>query len=534
MLRRLTVSNFAVVSELSIEFSPGLNVLTGETGAGKSILIEALGFLLGARGSLSWLRSGAQRLSVEGLFGGRLARRELDHSGRTRAFLDGRAVSVADLADFGGGLVDFHGQHEQQALLKPAMQMKCLDAFGALGREAGVAARAYGAWAALKARREAGNLSEEERARLLELWRFQKEELDAAGLRAGEEEEVSAALPRLQNAERLRGLAETAYETLYRRDGSALELLQKAQRTLDDLCRIDESLLRERDALQAACLAAEEVARAVGAYRQSVEADPARLEAAFSRLDQLSRLKKKHGAACVADLVDLIRRLEADIARLDGAGRSAEELEGELAEAEGRLERACAVLHKGRLKAARELSAALLKELKALGLGRARFEVEVEMEEGRHGPSGCDDVEFLIASNPGEPLRPVRTVASGGELSRLMLALKTVLTDEVPVLVFDEVDAGIGGIVARAVGERLSRLSRSRQVLCVTHLPQVACFARSHFQISKEFSGARAQARVEPLSGARRLEVMAQMLGGRQATEASRRHAQELLESALA
>lgn len=534
MLRRLTVSNFAVVSELSIEFAPGLNVLTGETGAGKSILIESLGFLLGGRGSQSWLRAGAQRLIVEGVFAGRLARRELDRSGRTRAFLDGRPVSVADLADFGGGLVDFHGQHEHQTLLKPAVQVKCLDVFGSLEKEARAAAEAYAVWAALKAERDAEGLSEEERASRLELWRFQKEELDAAGLRAGEEEELSAVLPRLQGAEKLRGLAEAVYEALYRRDGSALELLQKAQKNLEDICRIDESLIRERDALQAASLAAEEAARAVGAYRQAVEADPARLEKAFSRLDQLSRLKKKHAAAAVSDLLNMRQKLAEDIARLDGAGRSAEELEGKLAEAEGRLERACAVLHKERLKAARELSGALLKELKALGMAQARFEVEVEMEEGRYGASGCDEVEFLIAVNPGEPLRPVRTVASGGELSRLMLALKTVLADEVPVLVFDEVDAGIGGVVARAVGQRLERLSRSRQVLCVTHLPQVACFARGHFQVSKDSFGGRTQTRVEPLSGARRLEVLAQMLGGRRATEASRRHAQELLESALA
>jgi DNA repair protein RecN (Recombination protein N) len=533
MLNKLTISNFAIVSELSLEFSAGLNVFTGETGAGKSILIEALGFLLGARGSSSWLRSGAERLSVTGVFSGRTVRRELDRGGKTRALIDGKTVPLAALAAFGEGLVDFHGQHEHQALLKPAVQMRCLDAFGGLEGQRAAVERAYEAWSGLKAELEAGRLSDEERARRLEFGSFQLSEIDAARLRPGEEEELAAALPRLQGGERLRALADSAYEMLYSQEGSALGLLLKAERALAELCRIDESLRERHEALQSARLAVDDVARAVDAYRESVEADPARLEAALSRSDALSRLKKKYGAT-VADILALREKVAADLSLLEGAGQRVGELEKELPEAGKRLDSACACLHKSRMKAARALSAALLKELKVLGMAQAGFSVSVELEEGRYSRAGGDLVEFLMAPNPGEPLRPVKAIASGGELARVMLALKTVLADDVPVLVFDEVDAGIGGLVARAVGERLSRLAASRQVLCVTHLPQVACFAQTHFQVAKEVASGRTTARVERLDGARRLEAVARMLGGREATAASRKHAQELLENSLA
>lgn len=532
-MEKLTVSNFAVVSELSLDFSPGLNVFTGETGAGKSILIEALGFLLGARGSSSWLRAGSERLSVTGVFGGRIVKRELDRGGKTRALIDGTAVPIAALAAFGEGLVDFHGQHEHQELLKPAVQMNCLDAFGGLGKQRADVEKVYDEWSRLKAELEAGRLSEEERARRLEFWSFQLAEIDAARLRTGEEEELAAVLPRLRGGERLRALADSAHGMLYSQEGSVLGLLLKAERALEELCRIDESLRQGHDALQSARLVVDDVARALDAYRGSVESDPARLEAALSRADVLSRLKKKYGAT-VEDMLALRGKLAADLALLDGAGERAGELEKELAQAGARLDVCCAFLHKSRVKAARALSAALLKEFKVLGMAHAGFSVGVELEEGRSSRAGGDLVEFLMAPNPGEPLRPIKAIASGGELSRVMLALKTVLADDVPVLVFDEVDAGIGGLVARAVGERLSRLAASRQVLCVTHLPQVACFAQSHFEVVKEVASGRTATRVERLDGARRLEAVARMLGGRQATAASRKHAQELLENSLA
>ena len=310
--------------------------------------------------------------------------------------------------------------------------------------------------------------------------------------------------------------------------------LLKAGRALEELSRIDGSMKTASQALEAARLELDEVARALGAYRDKIEADPGRLDQVLSRLDKISRLKKKYGAT-VSDALAFRERLAGELDSLENSGRRREELEGELSAAEESLRELCEKLHGRRLKAARRLEAELSAELKVLGLAAARFCVGVEMEEGRYTAAGADEAEFLLAANPGEPLKPVKAIASGGELSRVMLALKTVLAraDRVPVLVFDEVDAGIGGVVARAVGARLAALGEARQVLCVTHLAQVACFARSHFHVAKEVSGGRTSVLIERLAGERRLEAVALMLGGREATAASRRHAKELLESSL-
>ncbi|MEK7857664.1 MAG: DNA repair protein RecN [Elusimicrobiota bacterium] len=536
MLRSLTVKDFAIIDQQALDFTAGLNVFTGETGAGKSILIEALGFLLGGRGSSAWLRTGADRLVVTGDFeleeGAVRLRRELDASGKTRAFLDDKPMTVSALAALGERLVDFHGQHEHQALLRPAVQQDCLDRYGELEALLAKTQEAFAAWSAAKAGLDAAQMSDEERRRRLEYGRFQLGEIDDAKLKPAEDWELEAALPLLKNAERLRGLAAAVYQLLYEDEAAVMGGLLKAERSLAELSRIDPAMRDTRDALEAARLALEDVTRTVGGYRDGADSDPKRLDALLSRQDVLGRLKKKYGGS-VSDVLAFREKLSAELDLLDNTQRRQEELEAGLAESLAALDEACGKLHRARMKAARGLEAGLLKELKTLGMAQARFSVAVELEEGRYSRTGGDAVEFLIAPNPGEPLKPVRSVASGGELSRVMLALKTVLAkaDRVPILVFDEVDAGIGGVVARAVGEKLSALGRSRQVLCVTHLPQVACFARRHLLVSKQSSGGRTAVRVEALEGARRLEAVALMLGGRQATAASRRHAEELLAS---
>lgn len=550
MLRKLTVVNFAVAEKVELEFGPGFTALTGETGAGKSILLEALGFLLGGRGSASWLRAGASRLEVEavvdavdvpaGLREGRQAagtatlRRELDATGRTRAFIAGRPASVAALAALGESFADFHGQHENQALLRPFVQLELLDRYGGLETERAALAEAHGRWAALKARLEASSMSEEERRRRVELLRFQLEDIDAAKPRLGEEEELEERLPRLKNAERLRGWADAAYGLLYAEEDAALARLAKAERALGELARVDPSAARLREELEAARLAAESVAHEVGAYRDGVSCDPAALDALLSRQEALSRLKKKHGPA-LADVLAARERLSAELDGLEHADERIEETKRALAAAEKTLAALCDAMHDARLKSAKKLEAAALKELKVLGLPHARFACALEMEEGGWSATGADTASFLLAPNPGEPARPVKTAASGGELSRVMLALKTAFAkaDRTPLLVFDEVDSGVGGEVARAVGERLAALSRGRQVLCVTHLPQVACFAKAHLHAAKDVDGGRTRLRVAVLDGAKRLETVAAMLGGRGATPASRKHAQELLESSL-
>ncbi len=548
MLSRLKVLNFAVAEKVELELGPGFTALTGETGAGKSILLEALGFLLGARGSASWLRAGAERLEVEGRLDASDVpadlrrelgittktvelRRELDATGRTRALIAGRPAPVAALARIGDSFADFQGQHEGRTLLKAAAQLELLDRFGGLDAERRALAGAYAAWSALKARLEASSLSEAERERRADLLRFQIAEIDNLRPRLGEDEELEEKLPRLRNAGRLRGFADTAYALLYAEENAAVARLSKAARAVSELAKIDPAAGGLQSELERARIGADSVARELGAYRDSIAADPAALDALLSRQDALSRLKKRHGAT-LSDVLAARERLAVEIDGLVNADAHLEQTRRELEAAAKSLAELSDKVHDQRVKAAKKLDAAVLKELKALGLPHARFSCSVEMEEGNWSKSGGDAVEFLLAPNPGEPLRSVKTAASGGELSRVMLALKTVFAkaDRTPLLVFDEVDAGIGGEVARAVGERLAALARERQVLCVTHLPQVACFAQAHFHAVKDVAAGRTRLRVDRLDGAGRLETVAGMLGGR-ATGASRRHAQELLES---
>ncbi|MBI3553872.1 MAG: DNA repair protein RecN [Elusimicrobia bacterium] len=549
MLRELSIKNFAIIENETLRLGEGLNVLTGETGAGKSIMIEALGFLLGDRGSSSWLRSGTDRLEVGAVFDAKdfpkeirsqfkitlptvMIRRELDASGKTRAIINSQSAPVSALASLGEGLVDFHGQHEHQTLVRPSAQLELLDGFGGLADELDAARTRFETWSRLRSELESASMSDEERRKRVELARWQLQELTEAKLKVGEDEELEAALPRLKNAERLRAMAGGAYELLYGQEGSILGGLLKAERALAELSKIDESMRPAHDELESARLSLEDISHRLGDYHDKLGADPSRLDAILSRQDALSRLKKKYGPS-VDELIAARERAAAEVARLENSQESLKELEEKLAQAQKGLDAACEALHKARVKAAKSLEAKLLKELKMLGMASARFSVSVELEEGRYTRLGGDSVEFMLAANPGEQMRRLSAVASGGELSRVMLALKTVLAsaDRVPVLVFDEVDAGIGGTVARAVGQKLANLGQSRQVLCVTHLPQVACFGREHFQVMKEVAGGRTKVGVTRLDGKTRLEAIALMLGGREATPASRKHAQELLES---
>ncbi len=551
MLRRLKVKDFAIIEEQTLELEAGLNVLTGETGAGKSILIEALGFLLGARGSASWLRAGAQRLEVVGTFDKEdfpadvraqykitespvLVRRELDASGKTRAMINAQSAAISAVAALGERLVDFHGQHEHQTLLKPAVQLDLLDRYGELADLLGSVGAAYGLYEGLRRESEAAQMSDDERRRRVELLRFQVQELSEAAPRPGEEEELEASLPVLKNAERLRGFADQAYQGLYEEEGSVMSRLLKAERALAEVSRIDAAMQPVHDGLESARLALDEVTHQLSAYRDKVEVNPGKLDAMMTRLDNLSRLKKKYGPT-IAEVLVSKDRLTEELERLENSSLRKGILEEELRAALEALEAACEKIHAARMKAAKKLEAGVLKELKVLGMPSAAFEVSVEMEDGRFSINGADAVEFMLAPNPGEPLKPVKAIASGGELSRVMLALKTVFSkaDRVPILVFDEVDAGIGGAVARAVGQRLAALGRGRQVLCVTHLAQVACFGRAHFGVIKETKSGRTRVSVERLDGDKRLEAIALMLGGREATSASRKHAQELLEESL-
>jgi len=532
MLKSLSIKNFAVIESLDLDLKKGLTAFTGETGAGKSILIEALGFLLGERGSLDWLRRGAASMTVRGTFSDFTIERSLDSKGRTKATRDGAPIKVGDLQALGAGLVDFHGQHEHQSLLSPVVQRELLDEYGNLGSELESVRTAYREWKTLGLRLEEMRLSEDERLQRVDLYRFQVEEIDGVDPKPGEEATLEAELPRLKNAEKLITLAAKAYGGLYDDEGSVQERLSEAETALQEMAALDSSLSEAVAALARSREAAEDAASTLALYREKIGENPDRVDELIGRQDQLSRLKRKYGAT-LEDVLAHREKIGADLKALENYKEETLTLETARDKAEKILGKRCDTLHDSRIAAAKKLGVKVQRELKDLGMEKAKLSVSVEMEEGEYGPDGADRVEILIAPNPGEAMKALRSIASGGELSRVMLALKTVLAhaDRVGLMVFDEVDTGVGGEVGRAVGAKLAELGRRGQVFCVTHLPQVACCAKQHYHVAKGVAGGRTVTRVELLAAKARVEVVARMIGGRTVTKTSLKHAAELLES---
>ena len=551
MLRELRLKNFAVVESVSVAFAPGLNVLTGETGAGKSILIDAIVLVRGGRAQSDVIRAEAETATVEAVFavdgvaaartvleeaglaaddnGEVVVRRELARSGRHRAFVNDSPVTVALLERLGDVLVEVHGQHEHQRLLEPARQLELLDRF-ADADEAG--ARVGALHAKYRAAREEAartRTADRDRAQREDLLRFQVSELDAARLRPGEEEELRGEARRLQHAERfLTGLAEAA-ALLDEAPQSAAERLARALKIVHDLGRLDPGFAAPAEALEAARAQVEEALAMVRRLRDSVGAEPGRLDTVHERLDALARLKRKYGDSEEAMLAF---RAEAarDLERLERHEELLAEQERVLGELAAELGSAAAALSERRRTAATRLAGQVEKSLRALGMERARFEVALDLLP-EAGPRGADRVELRLSTNPGEEVKPLARVASGGELSRTMLALKSVLAraDRMPILVFDEVDAGIGGRVASVVAQTLAAAADGRQVLCVTHLAPIAAAADRHLHVTKAVRAGRTRVAVAPLDGDERVEETARMLGGPATTAAARQHARDLL-----
>jgi DNA repair protein RecN (Recombination protein N) len=558
MLRELTIRNVAVIEELTVTLVPGLNVLTGETGAGKSILIDALQLVLGARGSESLLRSGAEEAAVEAAFdagpGSRamelleaegiavepgepiVLRRQLFRDGRTKAYAGGRLTSVATLRALGECLVDIHGQHPGQLLLDPRRHRELLDGYAGAAEEARAYRERYGAWQALRREREALLSAERERAQRQDLLEFQRREIEAARLTIGEEEALVAEDAILSNHERLFAAVEQAYVMLEESDEALLARLSAAAARVREASGIDQRLREVLEALETGAVHLREAARGLRDYRARIEFDPERLEAIQTRLHEIGKLKRKYGAT-VGEVLEHLTRVRADLAALERSETRLGELEQMLTTAQqdlaGRAER----LSAARRRAAPKLQEAILAEIHELGMAKATFEVAVRSAaagEEALGPHGVDEVEFLISPNPGEPLKPLHKIASGGELSRTMLAIRVILAaaDQTPSLIFDEVDAGIGGNTAEIVGRKLTAVSRQRQVLCVTHLPQIACFADHHVVLSKRSLRDRTQTTAQILPTAERARELARMLGGLSRSETPVQHATELLEAA--
>lgn len=556
MLTELRISNFGVIEQLTIEFHPGFTVLTGETGAGKSLLIDALALLVGGRASADQIRAGADEAHLEAVFslapdhaliealrredvlddrgGDLIVHRVVAASGRNRNYVNSNPVPLRLLERLGGTLVDIHGQHDQQSLLAPRMQLDALDAFGQLRDLRTRHERAYESWTR---QREALDALQQElaaRRQREDYMRYQLQEITAIHPEMGEDESLDVDRRRLANAQRLRELAQHVHERLYGEDRSVLKTLGAVKGSLEELTSMDPETGAWTPFLDDATIQLRELAGLARDYEQRIEDDPGRLEQVEQRLNELERLKKKYGASLPAILeqAESLRRELNDLETADDQLADRARLSDE---AERQVRGVGAELSRARTQTAQRLQQQVARELSALRMDRTRFEVRVEQRpDGAIGPTGRDEVQFMLSANPGEPLRPLARVASGGELSRVMLALKTILagTDGVPILIFDEIDAGVGGAVAELMGSRLRALGGHHQVLCVTHWPQVASQSHRHYLIEKSVKRQRTTTRVRELKGDAREAEIARMVGGVNVTQTVRAAAAEMMGSA--
>ncbi len=539
MIRFLGIRDLAIVDTLECEFEPGFNVLTGETGAGKSIIVGAIGLLVGERGSSGAVRTGADRAVVQAAFettagGETIVRREVAAAGRGRIFIDDTLALATTLRKLGRRLLDLHGQHAHQALLDPRTHLALLDAYGGDEASVGTVADRYEVWRAARARLVEAERGAREQAERTEALAFALAEIERISPEAGEDERLRIERTRLANAERLEALAGGAYGLLYERDDSIVSALSTVWRQVEELATLDPSFIPYLEARTSVEPALDELARALRSCAADVEASPQRLAEVESRLAEIERLAKRHGGSLAAVLDR--RRDIAD--ELDGTADDAARLASLVAAVDAARDAYLAVaatLSTRRTEWAAALAPALARELHALAIPDGRFDARLDrgLDETHWGASGTDSAELFFSANPGEDLRPLSKIASGGELSRVMLALKTLATvdDRGKTLVFDEVDAGIGGDAAYRVGERLRRLGERFQVLCVTHSPQLAAHATTHFHVSKEVAGGRTRTRIDRLSDAGRVAELTRLMTGRSGG-AARAGAAELLAQA--
>ena len=539
MLRFLAIRHLAVIDHLELEFEPGLNVLTGETGAGKSILVGAVGLLVGGRASAELVRTGEDAAAVEAIFetpDGKevIVRREISAQGRSRASIDGALATSAVLRDLCGGLVDLHGQHEHQVLLDPAAHLDLLDEFAGAGPDRAAVAGSFAEWQRLRAERERLMTGERETASRAEFLSFQLAEIDRVAPKPGEDDELSAAQRVLGNADKLQRLCAEAYDALYEGDQAALPALGHVWKKVGDLAVLDDTFAPYLETRAAVKSQLEDLAFFLRSYAAAIDASPARLQEVEDRLALLERLKKKHGPA-LGDVLARREQLRQELHDIEHATERAADLDHALGAARAAYLDAAGALSTKRRTAAGEFCRALEQSLGDLAMSRTRCEVRFAGAgtESQWSDRGVEQGEFYISPNPGEDLKPLARIASGGELSRLMLALKTLASTDAPgkTLIFDEVDAGIGGAVADVVGGRLQRLGGRFQVLCITHLPQIAAYGSTHFRIEKRVRGGRTVTDVARVSGVEREEELARMIGGADVSAAVRASAREMLES---
>lgn len=566
MLTELHIKNFAIIDQLTISFPRGLTILSGETGAGKSIIIGALNLLLGGRASADLIRSSEEEASVEAIFDishrsslsqrltdwgmgvddSLLIRRIISRSGKGKTFIGNHLATINILGNLGEELINISGQHEHQLLLKPDQHLEIVDAFGGLVPLQNTYASHFHQLLSLT--RELNTLiqAKERREERIDLLQFQIKEITEATLKPGEEELLREERRILNSSEKLFQSTKKAYETIYAEKGSVLEQLKSTLRELKELSQIDMRLSPLSTTLESSVFQVEDLALSLRDYYQKIEFDPERLEEIESRLMEINALKKKYGET-VEKILACQERAENELKELKESGEKIEELKAAQEKLKIETLDLARKLSQERKKAAALLKEKVEREIASLGMKKTVFEVRAGSTSARgearenltidtHSlhEKGMDDLEFFISPNPGEELKPLSKIASGGELSRIILAIKRIIAqeDEVSTLIFDEVDAGIGGATAEVVGKKLKEISRRHQVLCITHLPQIACFADTHYSITKETRKGRTFTLLKKLEKDERVEELSRMLGGKEITIKTREHAREMLSSA--
>jgi DNA repair protein RecN (Recombination protein N) len=550
MLKELRIKNLAIIGDLSVCFGNGLNVLTGETGAGKSIIVDALGLALGDRAQTDMIRSGEKEASVQAYFELDAAmslpdigidisedivlRRTLSASGKSRAFINDTMVTLHTLSEIGKSLVDIHSQHEHQSLLKAEKQRSMLDSYGRLHNELDAVASLFQEVLALRNEFDDLQTKVKERAHRSDLLRFQINEIDSASLKAGEKENLEEERNILSNLSRLNELIENAYSLLYSADNSCTEQLSSVLSALREMNAIDNSVEETLLMLESAMPLVDDAAISLRGYREKYNIDPDRLEAVEDRLELIKKLGKKYGE----DIGEIINYKDKALKELNVIESSDEKLayiQTKLRLKQDALLQAAQLLSDKRSKNARKIEVLITANLKDLAFGAPSFKIDLCQEKDHDNKyiinsHGMDRVEFLFSANPGEPLKPLSRIISGGELSRVMLALKSILAevDSLPVLIFDEVDAGIGGRTAESVGKKLRAIAEKHQLLCITHLPQIASLGDFHLKIEKKDKDKRVTVDVREIEGRERQDEIARMLSGT-STETSLKHAEELL-----
>ena len=558
MLLELNIANIALIESLRIEFAQGFNVLTGETGSGKSIVVDCMNLVLGGRADRDFVRTGAEKGSVQALFdiaknsaakailgemdidcedGMVAVSREISRSGRNICRISGVIVPLNTLRRLTGTLLDIHGQHEHQSLLDPAKHIAFLDAYGD-NRHTELraqAAKLHSERVKMESELKKNMLDAAERERLSDMLGFQIQEIASAKLKKGEEERLIARLRILENSEKIRTNVETAYEATYAGAGrtpSAQELLLRAANAMDKLSQIDERYAELGLRLREMVYSVQDVGYELRDILDHMESDPELIEKVSKRLETIDRLERKYGP----NLDDVLNFYASAVERLESiqtGDAHIDALKAELAKKDAELGEVCTLLTASRRELAQRLAQAVMQQLRDLGMGRARLEIRIESLP-RPTANGLDSVEFLISANPGEPLKPMASVASGGELSRIMLALKAISmeADGVDSMVFDEIDTGVSGRMAQTVGEKMCAIARDHQVLCVTHLPQIAALGDAHFVVEKHTDGTTTETFVRQLDSEGRIHELSRLVGGAEDSTSSLSHAKHMLEDA--